>query len=351
MQHRRLVPRTGFTLVELLVVIAIIGILVALLLPAVQAAREAARRMQCTNNTKQLALALHNYHDVYKAFPQGVTWGNDRAAGSPKPPYNHTWLTAILPYIEQKPLYDQINLNAPAFGQPHLATVVANLLCPSDNAMKNRNLRLLTKHGNVEVAITNYAASEGYHWWDNAIIGNWAPWNTWGWGAGDPTGDYNGVFSCLKNRTLGDIKDGTANTCFIAEVNGVGFKDGLNYGGQQVACGKGIPRLDSAERVFRPAFLGGAGHGLPNSYPFGAPDAPGTTIPGWWQDAPYAMNPTYITAWCMNSEWAGPSSLHSGKVVIHGMADGSVQVLSSSVTYKVYLSLNGVQDGQTAQVQ
>src|SRR5882762_5509877 len=98
MSHKiRFPARMGFTLVELLVVIAIIGVLVALLLPAVQAAREAARRTQCSNNLKQVILATTNYADVYKgAFPVGeysCCWG--------------TWLVALLPYIEQKALFDQ----------------------------------------------------------------------------------------------------------------------------------------------------------------------------------------------------------------------------------------------------
>src|SRR5262245_37386279 len=91
----------GFTLVELLVVIAIIGVLVALLLPAVQAAREAARRMQCTNNLRQLGLALHNYHDVNQWFPLNY---RPVAAG----PYS--WMQAILPYIEQQNLYSQLTI-------------------------------------------------------------------------------------------------------------------------------------------------------------------------------------------------------------------------------------------------
>src|SRR5688500_10904954 len=98
--HPMTLRRAGdFTLVELLVVIAIIGVLVALLLPAVQAARESARRTQCSNNLKQLGIAMHNYHDTYQKFPFG--W-SDRGAG---------WSTMTLPYIEQKPLFDTLRFN------------------------------------------------------------------------------------------------------------------------------------------------------------------------------------------------------------------------------------------------
>ena len=107
MSHRS--QRTGFTLVELLVVIAIIGILVALLLPAVQAAREAARRMQCTNNVKNLSLACHNYHDTYKTMPQNYsTWGGAFARHTIDG-RSQSWMVAVLPFIEQQPLYDQID--------------------------------------------------------------------------------------------------------------------------------------------------------------------------------------------------------------------------------------------------
>lgn len=100
-------PRRGFTLVELLVVIAIIGVLVALLLPAVQAAREAARRMQCSNKLKQIGLALHNYHDTILSFPYGSTYA------ATAPATNHTWVELLLPYIEQSALHGNLNFSQP----------------------------------------------------------------------------------------------------------------------------------------------------------------------------------------------------------------------------------------------
>lgn len=102
----------GFTLIELLVVIAIIAILIALLLPAVQQAREAARRTQCRNNLKQIGLALHNYHDVYNMFPGGVYSAVDDDNGCDDDGYG--WATMLLPYIDQAPLYNQLPLTATA---------------------------------------------------------------------------------------------------------------------------------------------------------------------------------------------------------------------------------------------
>jgi prepilin-type N-terminal cleavage/methylation domain-containing protein len=104
----RRAARPAFTLIELLVVIAIIAVLIALLLPAVQQAREAARRTQCKNNLKQLGLALHNYHDSLNVFPFGSTYASSGPNYGPK----HTWVEYILPYVDQAPLYNQLNFSA-----------------------------------------------------------------------------------------------------------------------------------------------------------------------------------------------------------------------------------------------
>src|SRR6187549_672554 len=136
--------RSAFTLVELLVVIAIIGVLVALLLPAVQAAREAARRTQCGNNLKQLGIALHNYHDVAGRLPCNInrviiTLGSGGSLANDRNQASH--LVNLLPYLEQRPLYDQINfsLHDPAFGnqlvagQPLKNVQVKAYICPDSN--------------------------------------------------------------------------------------------------------------------------------------------------------------------------------------------------------------------------
>jgi len=101
MSRSNAIRRSGFTLVELLVVIAIIGVLVALLLPAVQAAREAARRTQCNNNVKQLLIGMHNHHDTHRQFPQGIYTNNGSATGG-------AWSAFILPFVEQENLYDRM---------------------------------------------------------------------------------------------------------------------------------------------------------------------------------------------------------------------------------------------------
>ena len=142
----KLVP-SGFTLVELLVVIAIIAILIALLLPAVQAARAAARRAQCMNNVKQIALAIHNYHSAFKRMPDNANNHGYTSGNWNQPPdgalnqfaNGFSWMAKILPYMEENAIYDQLNFSLPAVssvGNPSnrelIKSPISNFICPED---------------------------------------------------------------------------------------------------------------------------------------------------------------------------------------------------------------------------
>src|SRR5687768_13867593 len=138
-------PKPGFTLVELLVVIAIIGVLVALLLPAVQAAREAARRSQCTNNTKQIALALHNYHGAHGSLPVGYGMlpdtGYGTGVGSGTPYAEWSWAARVFAFIEQGAIEQQIDrdwnpgstVNPPSRAKAIITGKITSFQCPSDD--------------------------------------------------------------------------------------------------------------------------------------------------------------------------------------------------------------------------
>src|SRR5262245_28179388 len=164
-----MVCRKGFTLVELLVVIAIIGVLVALLLPAVQMAREAARRMQCGSHEKQLALAAHSFHDVYRAFPPGVY--QLKFSGAPQ--FRGVSLfVKLLPYLEQPGLaqgWDETDpLNNTIGGEGAKTAQVLNLLlCPSDSLSQNP-----VPSGGIFYALTSYGGNGGGRSFDPKMATN-----------------------------------------------------------------------------------------------------------------------------------------------------------------------------------
>ena len=158
--------RFAFTLIELLVVIAIIAILIGLLVPAVQKVREAAARLQCQNNMKQIVLAAHSYHDAYKRFP-----GNSQDEGGwdwnyQKNRRSWSWLARLLPYLEQGNLFKQANIDKNTLAQslPWLATGLPVFFCPSDNAAELNPSNSRANLQGVPVATSNYKGVTGDCW-------------------------------------------------------------------------------------------------------------------------------------------------------------------------------------------
>jgi prepilin-type N-terminal cleavage/methylation domain-containing protein/prepilin-type processing-associated H-X9-DG protein len=221
-------PNRGFTLVELLVVIAIIGILVGLLLPAVQQVREAARRVSCQNNLRQLGLALHNYQSALSKFPPGYAYmsGADYAAqtGYPVAPgyddanyLGQAWGAFVLPYIEQNNLYQTIDFDLPGFDVANLPareTPLGTFLCPTD-AWSQSNFVI---RDDSVTPVERYAAA--------SYCANWGPASGVLETPGDPSDDINldatpdqsdGPF--FRNSRIGfrDIADGTSNTLALGE--------------------------------------------------------------------------------------------------------------------------------------
>ncbi len=216
--------RRAFTLIELLVVIAIIAILVALLLPAVQQAREAARRSTCKNNLKQLGLALHNYHDTHNMFP--INWmGLDYTTNNGTPSFS--WVTYILPYIEQGALYDTINFNLDLIDPNNLAASlqpIPALLCPTDPLNNKGVLGSRANSATGTHAVSNYKACAGSNWaWGGFNVSCAScrrnPGSNNGLDAGNGFIARNtGRNSSSQAPTLmKDITDGTSNTFAVGE--------------------------------------------------------------------------------------------------------------------------------------
>jgi prepilin-type N-terminal cleavage/methylation domain-containing protein len=220
----------AFTLIELLVVIAIIAILIALLVPAVQKVRDAAARTQCVNNLKQLALAVHSYHDANKAFPRNATppapgynWNTDKNIPGAN---TWTWIARILPYIEQGPLATTYNIPNATMGQAQagMAVQIDVLICPSAGDSPNPATDWANISG-IAIGITNYKGVSGSNWGDNGPGGTFTtafrnPDKNGGAAAYDGLDHGNGMFYRSdggRKLTMLMIGDGTSNTFMIGE--------------------------------------------------------------------------------------------------------------------------------------
>ncbi len=221
--------RRAFTLVELLVVIAIIGVLIGLLLPAVQAARESARRACCTNNMRQLGLALHSYHETFGSFPAG-NYGHQSQVGVCPGMSNISkgwanWMISILPYIEQKPLYDAYDFrayNEDPENQTVRESLIASYICPSDlpatelvvpasGAAATWNLNLGYRPGSYR-GVSGRASDDGEHFLDSAFDLN----------QGSYERQWRGPLHLVgvlgfDTEKLRNIRDGASQTLMVGE--------------------------------------------------------------------------------------------------------------------------------------
>ena len=217
MSNNNLTRRTGFTLVELLVVIAIIGILIGMLLPAVQQVREAARRTTCANNLRQLTLAALNYESAHMQFPPGLNlpigndsgniWPNTRVHRlTGEPPHAGrfgSWYVWILPFMEQENIFNQIDLTVRDYGNtlgPDSigATYIESFVCPSDQT-PNQQIVYETGGNEYYFGVNSYYANAGVQTWWHA------------------NATFDGVFYYNSKITFGKITDGSSNTLFISE--------------------------------------------------------------------------------------------------------------------------------------
>jgi prepilin-type N-terminal cleavage/methylation domain-containing protein/prepilin-type processing-associated H-X9-DG protein len=316
-------PRRGFTLVELLVVIAIIGILVALLLPAVQAAREAARRLQCTNNLKQLGIALHNFENTHKTFPSGSPqlFAGNSGYLSPQ--------AQLLGYVEQDNVRQLMDFDKGPFESPNYEVASSKppmFLCPTDPQRGEKD----------DMGWTNYHAN----------CGSWVQVSGWD-GVFGPNYDIEGLDG-IKPVKIGQITDGTSNTVAFAEVcNGFGLDtqappdprvDCFEFGG--APSGKLLDvRATFATKDWRTASIPWSGEWRWRGYPW----SEGTVWRGWYNHLLTPNSP----CWRPGSWWllvSPASSYHSGVVNVV-LCDGSVRSVSDSIDAMTWLALGTRDNG------
>lgn len=331
--------KRGFTLIELLVVIAIIAILIALLLPAVQQAREAARRTQCKNNLHNLGLALHNYHDTANVFvPALINSGRFNNSGwhlLTGGVKNQVGWIGLLPYLEQAAAYAQYDSSFPNNPSTPNGIPLASAGL-SDNGAKNlpiTSMRLPV----IECPSDPSAGEEGNEAGTGFYARNKAKRSSYFMATGVFT-DYNdsykttagdirrGMFGNNGAARIADLTDGTSNTIAIGEGSGGKYKTAVQYGpwglaGTHTSIHGRVVQSNSSTVV--------------NATSFTAADAR-----DWAPNAAYGgavTTPKKSYAWAFNSQ-------HTGGVQFL-LADGSVRFISENINYLTFLQLNYIQDG------
>ncbi|WP_437185520.1 DUF1559 domain-containing protein [Planctomicrobium sp. SH668] len=314
----------GFTLIELLVVIAIIAVLIALLLPAVQQAREAARRSQCKNNIKQLGLALHNYHDTFNVFPFAAA--NDGYANwGANPTKNTKGFVALLPYFDQQALFNQFNPNLAngifnvgggtiAGGTDPASntnlnlskTVLTMLLCPSDSGSQTEPWA--TDHygcGVANSARSSYQFSVRHEGWLADPVGHlWS----------NEASTERALFGLNSNSKIRDMKDGTSNTVAFSETT-LEVVDGRTG---NWACSNHV----------------GLGVNFGSAVGMNNWRCCGWASPAWASNTPG-----------INGEHSKPGSAHTGGCHVL-LGDGSVRFVSQNVDSNTRVYLSRIADGQ-----
>ena len=324
--------RRAFTLIELLVVIAIIAVLIALLLPAVQQAREAARRSKCKNNLKQLGLALHNYHDTANTIPPGFV--NSAIIGTGAQTANNWgWMTMLLPGIDQGPLYNQISSaivgTTSGFGIPiasfpvptgtytYLQTTLPALRCPSDVGTATYT------NGSQQYGRSNYMGSFGPDFGVGATLAinntsSVSPINI-------PTINPNGAFAVNSRRNFSAFTDGLSNTILVGERRSPGteYANGttMAIGGDGIWAGTLNAGVLAAGNAL---ILGETASAINTNNATATPSSGGTT--GGYHLSSF-------------------SSTHVGGAHFL-MGDGAVRFISENVSMPTFWYLGAISDGQ-----